>query len=69
MFVPVWKYKDSTAWKSLNIDEREKLENLFEKKDAEQNGLWQSDASEILKELTSSVNMIPCGEDLGVSLE
>lgn len=68
-FVPVWKYKNSTAWKSLNDEEKQKVEALFTEKESLQNKLWEKEATDILKNLTNSVDMIPCGEDLGVGLE
>ncbi len=67
-FVPVWTYYDSKAWKSLNDSEKSALKNLIEAKEAEQNKLWETQSSEILSALTSSVKMIPCGEDLGANL-
>ena len=69
IFVPSWTYQNSTAWKSLNPCEREKLELLFNEKNQQQLTLWKNSASHILKSLTNSVQMIPCGEDLGVNLE
>lgn len=68
-FVPMWTYKNSTAWKTLSSEEIAALENIFASTDVKQNEKWGKSANDILSALTSSVKMIPCGEDLGVSLE
>ncbi len=67
-FVFSWLYKNSTAWKSLSAEEQQKLQTVYAQTEQTQNELWKSNALEILQTLTSSVAMIPCGEDLGVSL-
>ena len=63
-----WIYQNSTAWKTLNNEEKEKLKTLHEQLEVKQNKLWKKSADEILSKLTSSVEMVPCGEDLGVGL-
>lgn len=63
-----WIYQNSTAWKTLNNEEKEKLNTLHEQLEVKQNKLWKKSADEILSKLTSSVEMVPCGEDLGVGL-
>ena len=68
-FIPLWTYGDSTSWSSLNDKEKDSLTELFaslEKKDLK---LWQKQADEIFTAITKSVKMIPCGEDLGVSIK
>ncbi len=67
-FVPVWTYSDSTSWKSLNGDEQWRLKQQIENAENQQNKLWETQSDEILSALTNSVNMIPCGEDLGANL-
>lgn len=67
-FVPVWTYYNSTSWASLNDDEKGRLTNLIVQAEKDQNQLWEVQSSEILSTLTNSVNMIPCGEDLGANL-
>jgi 4-alpha-glucanotransferase len=67
-FVPLWTYTVSTAWNTLSGDEKNRLQNMIGTEHAEEEKLWEQQASDILKALTSSVNMVPCGEDLGVNL-
>lgn len=67
-FVPVWTYSKSTSWSSLNGGEQNALRALIENVEREQNALWETQSDEILCALTNSVNMIPCGEDLGANL-
>ena len=67
-FVPIWTYSGTTAWNSLNYDEQGRLRYLIEEAEAKQNQLWETQSDEILSALTNSVNMIPCGEDLGANL-
>ncbi|MDE5898152.1 MAG: 4-alpha-glucanotransferase [Treponemataceae bacterium] len=67
-FVPVWTYYESSAWKSLSDDERGRLKGLIDHAEWEQSRLWERQSDEILSTLTSSVGMVPCGEDLGADL-
>lgn len=67
-YVPVWTYYESTSWKSLNDGEKNALKNLIDWAENEQNKLWETQSDEILTTLTNSVDMIPCGEDLGANL-
>lgn len=68
-FIPMWTYFNSTSWKSLSWDEQNKLKMLYNWQDDAQNKLWEAHSSKILGALTHSVNMIPCGEDLGAELK
>ncbi|MBR5966599.1 MAG: 4-alpha-glucanotransferase [Treponema sp.] len=67
-FVALWTYKDTYPWSTLNDDEKKKLQALIDAKRNKEEGLWKKQAQEILGELTKSVGMVPCGEDLGVGL-
>ncbi|MGP1368885.1 MAG: 4-alpha-glucanotransferase [Treponema sp.] len=67
-FVPVWTYYTSTAWNSLNSGEQDALRRIIENNERAQNELWKRQSDEILSTLTKSVNMVPCGEDLGANL-
>ncbi len=67
-FVPVWTYYRSTAWESLNDDEKGRLKHLMEQAERDQDGLWERQSDEILSVLTGAVTMVPCGEDLGADL-
>jgi len=67
-FVPVWRYSDSTAWRSLNDNEKHILEELFAEKTEAENKLWKKQALNVLTPITKQTSMIPCAEDLGVNL-
>lgn len=67
-FTPVWTYAKSTSYKSLNWNEQNALNGLIDNAENEQNRLWERQSSDILENLTKSVNMVPCGEDLGAEL-
>lgn len=67
-FVPVWTYYTSNAWNSLNDGEKERLRGLIGQAEANQDKLWETQSDEILSTLTNSVDMVPCGEDLGANL-
>ena len=68
-FVPVWTYYTSNAWNSLNDDEKGRLKGLMDNTSREQDKLWETQSDEILSTLTQSVDMVPCGEDLGAALD
>ena len=68
-FVPIWTFQDTTAWQSLNDNEKFVLANLIVKKYASMDSLWEKQAKSILKELTSCTQMIACAEDLGSNPE
>lgn len=66
-YTPIWTYQNTTAWQSLSYEEKEILENLFAEKQAKMEKLWEKQAKKLLGELTSSVDMIACAEDLGAN--
>ena len=68
-FVPLWTYTDSTSWKSLNQNEKNILQDLFDKAGRKNEKLWQKQAEEIFEAIIKSTKMIPCGEDLGVNIK
>lgn len=68
-FAAVWTYKNSAPWQTLSDDEKRRFDSLVESKNDAQEKKWKKQAEEILGALTSSVKMVPCGEDLGVSLK
>jgi 4-alpha-glucanotransferase len=68
-FVPVWTYASSSSWQTLSGDEKNKLQNIFNSEKKAEEKLWQEQASDILGALTGSVDMVACGEDLGVTLD
>ena len=67
--LPLWTYKDTTAWQSLSDEERERLDKLVATKQKKQEGLWEKQARTLLGELTSATDMIACAEDLGANPE
>ncbi|MCQ2576792.1 MAG: 4-alpha-glucanotransferase, partial [Treponema sp.] len=52
----------------LNDQEKEGLEELFAALNKSNEKLWKKQADEIFTALTSTVKMVPCGEDLGVGI-
>ena len=65
IYAPIWNFRDTTAWKSFNDQERSDLEQLIQEKERINEQLWKEQAEELLGTLTSSVDMLPCAEDLG----
>ncbi|MCR4742974.1 MAG: 4-alpha-glucanotransferase [Treponema sp.] len=68
-FIPLWTYGKSTSWASLNEAEKSKLEELFSQLNKKNEKLWKKQADEIFTAITEGLKMIPCGEDLGVSID
>ena len=68
-FIPLWTYGNSTSWASLNEIEKSKLEELFSQINSKNEKLWKKQADEIFTAITEGIKMIPCGEDLGVSID
>ncbi|MGP1587244.1 MAG: 4-alpha-glucanotransferase [Treponemataceae bacterium] len=65
IYSPIWTFQETTSWKSLSDEEKLKLQKLIDKKYAKMEKLWEKQARTILKELTESVKMTACAEDLG----
>ena len=68
-FIPMWTYGKSTAWGTLNDKEKASLLECFDELNVKNEKLWKKQADEIFTAITSAVKMIPCGEDLGVSID
>ena len=68
VFIPVYSYKDSTAWKSLSWEEQQKFEGILTNLKDEENVIWKQEAEDKLKAITKETSMLPCAEDLGVNL-
>ena len=68
-FVPYHKYGESSAWNSLNADEKATLSQMFGTLAKKQSKLWKMQAESIFKELVPHTDMVPCGEDLGVFID
>lgn len=67
-FIPVYSRENSTAWKSLNQDEKQKLNELFSKLGEKENALWKENALSSLTPIVNATKMIPCAEDLGANI-
>jgi 4-alpha-glucanotransferase len=65
LYEAIWNFRDTTAWASLSGEEKDSLESLIRAKAAEDDVLWEAQANELLDALASSVDMLPCAEDLG----
>lgn len=68
MFVPVYQFRDSTAWKTLSAQERQALCDIFKIHDAAENELWKKQALSVLRPIVSATGMAACAEDLGAGL-
>ena len=65
VYTAAYRYRNTTAWRTLSEDEQKKFSLVVEEKEALQNQLWTAQAEDILSELCASVDMQPCAEDLG----
>lgn len=68
-FIPLWTYTRSTSWQSLNEAEKSSLQKLFDELNQKNEKLWAKQADEIFTAITKNLDMVPCGEDLGVNIE
>lgn len=67
-YLPLWTYGQSTSWASLNENEKSVLTQLFQKNNLDNEKVWEKQAEDIFKNITTDLDMIPCGEDLGVNI-
>lgn len=67
-FIKVYTFENSTAWKTLSIEEQENLKKLFSETEEKENLLWKKQATSTLSSIVHASDMIPCAEDLGVNL-
>ncbi|MCQ2611189.1 MAG: 4-alpha-glucanotransferase [Treponema sp.] len=67
-FIPLWTFEKTFAWSTLNEEEQTSLKKIIEEKNELQDKVWSEQATDILKNLTKTVSMQACGEDLGVGL-
>ena len=68
-YYPIWTYTKTTAWNSLNNEEKFRFTELLAKKNKKMDKLWEHQARTVLGELTSATKMIACAEDLGANIE
>jgi 4-alpha-glucanotransferase len=64
-YFPSWFYRESRAYASLSEEERNKLENLLEKRRLDSEKIWEDRGRSLLAMLAASSSMLPCAEDLG----
>jgi 4-alpha-glucanotransferase len=64
-YFPVWYYRDSRAYASLDNEEKTRLEALLEKRRVDSESIWEDQGRRLLSMLSGSSSMLPCAEDLG----
>jgi len=64
-YSPVWLYKKTTAYLSLNQAEKKALEDLLEKRNKKSEKIWKDLGLKLLSVLVESSKILPCAEDLG----
>ena len=64
-FFPVWYFRNSRAYQTLSVGEKQALEALLEKRRIDSERIWEDQGKRLLTVLTASSNMLPCAEDLG----
>lgn len=69
LYSPLWTYHSTTAWQSLNDDEKYRLGQLIVTKYSRMEVLWEEQARTLLGDLTSCTDMVACAEDLGSNPE
>lgn len=69
-YIPMWIYEKSTSWGTLNDKEKQQLLEIFDELNTKNEKLWKKQADEIFTAIKSDkkIQMIPCGEDLGVGI-
>lgn len=68
-FMKVYTHEQSTAWKTLSDSEKDSLQKLFAAVSEKEDELWKQQALKVLEPIVKETEMIPCAEDLGVSLK
>ena len=64
-FFPVWYYRDSRAYASLSLEEKQSLESLLEERQIKSEKIWKAQGKKLLSVLLDASPMLPCAEDLG----
>ncbi|MDR1909956.1 MAG: 4-alpha-glucanotransferase, partial [Spirochaetaceae bacterium] len=64
-FSPAWLYRETRAYASLSLPEREELEALVERHRKDSEKIWEKQGLKLLTMLKESSSMLPCAEDLG----
>ena len=66
--VPNFKFGETRAWGTLSQAERDALLSAFDKSGKKQELKWKRQAERIFSSIIPATGMVPCGEDLGVSI-
>jgi 4-alpha-glucanotransferase len=64
-YAPLWNHQRSHPWATLSAEEKDALEDLIRRKDAESERTWESAGTKHLAMLKDASPMLPCAEDLG----
>ena len=64
-YFPVWYYRNSRAYRSLSGEEKERLEDLINRRMAKSEKTWETHGKKLLSVLVQSSPMLACAEDLG----
>ena len=64
-FFPVWYFRESTGYKSLSQDEKNRVEELVKKRNVRSERVWSTQGKKLLGVLVESTSMLACAEDLG----
>jgi 4-alpha-glucanotransferase len=64
-FVFQWAFRDTSSWKSLSIEEQNKLEAKALAMNKDSLEIWENQGRELLSMLISATGMQPFAEDLG----
>jgi 4-alpha-glucanotransferase len=64
-YFPVWYYRNSRAWQTLSEQEKQAIEALLEKRQADSERIWEEQGKRLLTVLAAASTMLPCAEDLG----
>jgi 4-alpha-glucanotransferase len=65
-YVLTWYYLQSSSYKELSEDEKERLETLNSEVRAESEKIWEQNGRTLLSWMSDVTDMLVCAEDLGV---
>ncbi|GMO57664.1 MAG: hypothetical protein Ta2G_17470 [Termitinemataceae bacterium] len=65
LFCPLWYYKNTRPYFSLNDEEKSRLEDFLGEKSRAAESKWELQGQKLLSVLAENTSMLACGEDLG----
>jgi 4-alpha-glucanotransferase len=65
-YAPAWKMRDASAYRSLEGEEKQRLDELVAHALRISEEMWEEQGRRILSLVNGSAAMLPCAEDLGV---